>query len=206
MPRKNNKKTTATPVADPLAGLTLRAGYVDEYGFPVSVEFYENKEGQRHGPYRTWYRNQVTREKIGKFQEFNYENGKLNGEFKSYYMNGNTMENGYYIDDALYGTFCEWKEDGTISVQTTYNNNKIEGNFLRWRDGKLGTLYDHIIYKNGLPSHGNAFDENSTISREMYWNDNGELVKQVEYKREGGHVYVAKTDAIARTYTEEIYV
>ncbi len=206
MPRKNNTNKPTSATVDPLAGLTLHTGYVDDCGFPVSVEFYENKEGQRHGPYRTWHRNQVTREKICKFQEFQYENGKLNGEFKSYYRNGNDMERGYYINDALCGTFYEWKEDGTISVQTTYNNDKIEGNFFRWRDGKLGTLYDHIVYKNGIPSHGNAFDENSTISREMYWDECGQLVKQVDYKRQGGHVYVTKSDPIARTYTEEIYV
>jgi antitoxin component YwqK of YwqJK toxin-antitoxin module len=206
MPRRSNKNKNTKVVTDPLEGLTFRKGYVDDYGYPVTVEFYENKEGQRHGPYRTWYRNQVTKEKISKFQEFQYENGKLNGEFKTFYPNGNTMENGYYIDDNLVGTFCEWKEDGTISVQTTYNNGKVEGNFIRWRDGKLGTLYEHIIYKNGRPLHGNSFDENSTISREMYWDEDGRLVKQVEYKRTGGHVYVAKSDAIARTYTEEIYV
>lgn len=62
--------------------------------------------------------------------ECSYVNGKLNGEYKTWYSNGNLHTQAFYIHGKLDGIYKKWHENGELYKEASYI------------DGKL-----HIIYK-----------------------------------------------------------
>ena len=59
----------------------------------------------------------------GKLQEiYNYTAGKLNGEYKLFYENGNLEEIG---DNKLEGKVLQYYEDGKLEKTRTYKNGNL---------------------------------------------------------------------------------
>jgi antitoxin component YwqK of YwqJK toxin-antitoxin module len=68
----------------------------------------------------------------------NYENGKLNGMNKVFFLNGNVAVEIPFVDGLKNGDFVEFFSDGTIKMKGTYQDNTYTGKYFQnYADGKL---------------------------------------------------------------------
>ena len=72
-------------------------------------------------------------------QEF-YRDGKLEGECKWWYENGQLEEQAFYRDGKLEGEYKWWYENGQLKMQAFYRNGKLEGECKSWYEN--GQLQD----------------------------------------------------------------
>ena len=80
-----------------------------------------NKEGQRHGPWESYYEN-------GKLSyKGNYLNGKVHGLFESYYSDGNLRFKSNYINGKRHGLWKAYYLNGKLSFKGNYLNGKRHG-------------------------------------------------------------------------------
>lgn len=128
-----------------------------------------------------------------KIAEGTYQNGKLNGLYQSYYLNGKLQSKGYFVDGRPTGTWLfyysnsqpwliiDFEEDDFKVLQCQDMNGKFT-----LKDGKgtwsySGTLLGFVCsgrYKNGIRRGTWSFSrrQNSFAYREKY-NRNGEIRK-----------------------------
>lgn len=92
--------------------------------------------------------------------EENYENGFLNGAYKSYYKTGKISEILNYKAGKLHGTAKRFADNGVLLDDINYNNGKLEGS------AKYYNLYGKLIYA------GNYKNDEKIGEWEYY--DNGE--------------------------------
>ncbi len=52
--------------------------------------------------------------------------GKREGEYNTYYENGNIKEKGYYINGLIEGEYNTYYENGNIYIRCLYKNGKIK--------------------------------------------------------------------------------
>ena len=77
--------------------------------------------------------------------EFQYENGLLNGPFISYYENGNKKQVGEYLNNNLNGNYIDYHENGNIALEGRYMNSKKDGIWnLYDLDGKKLVAYNYV--------------------------------------------------------------
>ena len=74
----------------------------------------------------------------------------INGltEVKEFYNNGQILE--HYFEDGngkLHGEYKSWWSNGTLSAHCYFENGKLHGEYKRWWEN--GTLWEHSEYKNG---------------------------------------------------------
>lgn len=69
------------------------------------------------------------------------------GEFKSWYDNGQLYISTSYKNDKLDGEFKSWYNNGQLYVSTFYKNGKLDGEFKKWHSS--GYLFEHAIYQDG---------------------------------------------------------
>lgn len=74
----------------------------------ISEEFYTNDNDEKHGEYKSYYRNGELR------QICNYVNGMLHGSFKAYHDNGVLYEECSFVDSILEGDYKEFWYNGGI--------------------------------------------------------------------------------------------
>ncbi len=72
-----------------------------------------------------------------------------NGEWESYYENGQLEAKGVYKDWALNGEFLTYYENGQPQVKCSFINGNLDGEFLLYYEN--GQLKEKDIYKNGEP-------------------------------------------------------
>lgn len=89
--------------------------------------------------------------------EMQYQDGKLldekgqlkNGEYKTYYSDGNLKSVGYYEKGDLVGKFVQYFKNGKIEREENYRNGKLDGES---RDfDKNGELRSIRRYRDGIP-------------------------------------------------------
>jgi antitoxin component YwqK of YwqJK toxin-antitoxin module len=77
-----------------------------------------------------------------------YEDGKKEGEYKSWYDNGQLYTQGLYKDGKKEGEHKIWHDNGQLYTQGLYKDGKKEGEHKIWyRDGQLFT---QGLYKDGI--------------------------------------------------------
>jgi antitoxin component YwqK of YwqJK toxin-antitoxin module len=79
------------------------------------------QEDKLEGEYKSYYDNGQT-----KTHEF-YRNGKLEGRYKSWYDSGGIIEHKFYEDGNLEGKRQIWKPNGELWVQLFYRRGSQEG-------------------------------------------------------------------------------
>ena len=119
----------------------------------IYINFFYKKD-KKHGVYKWWYKNKLV-------DESNYKEGKLDGEHKKIYLNGQISFQCNYIDDKKEGFYQTFSEEGKILECGNYTDNKKEGiikffydngNILKecnYEKGKLNGLYKEWD-KNGI--------------------------------------------------------
>ena len=79
--------------------------------------------------------------------EENYENGFLNGAYKSYYKTGKISEILNYKAGKLHGTAKRFADNGVLLDDINYNNGKLEGS------AKYYNLYGKLIYAGNYKNY-----------------------------------------------------
>jgi len=71
-------------------------------------------------------------------EEFRYKKGRLNGEFLSYYKNGEIKRKGTYSEGMLSGTLLSWDEQGNLILEANFVNDTLEGHYMtRYSNGDI---------------------------------------------------------------------
>ena len=76
----------------------------------------------------------------------NYEQGKLQGEKRTYYKNGNLAEKAFYKDGLLHGEKIMYSDKGVVLEHLTYRNGELHGP-AKFYNGK-GELVTEGNYRN----------------------------------------------------------
>ena len=110
--------------------------------------------------------------------EANYGNGKLNGEYKEWYTNGQLFEHKHYADGKLNGEYKEWYDHGQISTHAYYVDNKLHGDYKEWHSH--GQLYTQMYYVNDkLHGEHKIWNEDGRLVVHTFWVHGEEVTRQV---------------------------
>jgi len=129
-------------------------------------ERYSVHKDRRHGTYTSFYGNGNIEERsfyiegvlVGLVETFYLdnspdtvcyynENGNLQGEFKSYYANGNVKMTARHVDGKFEGNTVQFHYNGQIRVNCSYKNGLLEGANLLY--DSTGILVERTMYKDG---------------------------------------------------------
>jgi antitoxin component YwqK of YwqJK toxin-antitoxin module len=81
-------------------------------------------------------------------QKGNYKKGKKDGLHVNYYESGNKLRTVNYLNDLEHGEYIEYYENGNIKIKKNYLNGKILGQELEYfENGNLSHIQN---YKNGF--------------------------------------------------------
>jgi antitoxin component YwqK of YwqJK toxin-antitoxin module len=80
-------------------------------------------------------------------REFTIVNGKLHGEYKEWWENGQPCVHCTYKEGKLEGERKVWYKNGQLIVHCFYEKGLIHGEFKRWYSN--GQPWEHITYKEG---------------------------------------------------------
>ena len=78
---------------------------------------------------------------------FEDENGKKQGEYRSWWDNGTLKEHCFLKDGELQGEYRSWCENGTLKEHCFFKDGKLQGEYKEWYDN--GTLGLHCFFKDG---------------------------------------------------------
>jgi antitoxin component YwqK of YwqJK toxin-antitoxin module len=78
--------------------------------------------------------------------EFTIVNGRLNGEYKEYYPDGQLYAHCTFKNGKVHGEYRSWWLNGKPAEHSYNNNGKLEGEYKEWY--KNGKLFQHCFYKN----------------------------------------------------------
>ena len=79
-------------------------------------------EGLKHGLSETWYHDSETTIKEQLKEQATYNYGEKDGEYKSWWKNGNKCIETTYKNDKLHGEYLSWNEDGTLKEKLVYKD------------------------------------------------------------------------------------
>jgi len=132
----------------------------------------ETKDGSfiNDGEYKTWFEN-------GQSETFGqYADGKKTGNWKKWYKNGQLESDKNYKIDSLDGAFSEWYESGQKIVEGNYKMDKEVGEWTVW-------------FENGQMKLKNLFSINGDYDgKQVTWHKNGVKESEENYslgKKEG---------------------
>jgi len=145
----------------------------------------------------------------------NYIAGRLNGEYISYYKNGNMKENGEFEDDTINGRFKEYFENGTLSRDYFVEKGLLNGLFKKYyENGNLELKF--MTRDNKKDGEYIEYDENENKIIECHlkkglldgeyieFTEDGEIKSRTMYKN-GAVVneYKPKSDEEAKIISEK---
>jgi hypothetical protein len=78
--------------------------------------------------------------------EFTIVDGKLEGEYKEWWSNGQLWEESFYKDGKLEGNCKRYYKNGQPHIHCTYKNGLSDGEFKSWRIN--GQLEEQSYFKN----------------------------------------------------------
>lgn len=94
--------------------------------------------------------------------------GRLNGEVKYYYANGNLLESGNYDNGQKNGKWLRYNESGITVGLAIYSAGKKNGTWIVWNDA--GTKIFEMHYTNGEKT-GTWYN----------WDEKGELLSSKDF-------------------------
>jgi antitoxin component YwqK of YwqJK toxin-antitoxin module len=117
-----------------------------------------------------------------KDQESIYKSGKINGEFKSFFKNGNIETIDTRVNDIANGVYRKYFENGKLKEEGNFNNNKVHGIVKKYNES--GNLLYEVNYDKGIKNG---------IEREFF--TSGKTKKEFQYKN-------GKQDGLCKDYYE----
>lgn len=114
--------------------------------------------------------------------EANYKNGKLDGDFKSFYQNGTPWQAVQYKDGVENGMSVAYFESGKKQLEEFYKNGDLEGTSKEW--DSTGTLRREFEYKDGeLNGVARIYDEEGVLTEDMEFVNGTRQGKYHQYKK-----------------------
>ena len=101
--------------------------------------------------------------------EFQVVDGKKNGSFRTYYLDGQIEKTGYVIDNENMGTWKYYYPNGQIESKGDFESNKPDGNWISYYPD--GTRESEGKYRNGKQD-----------GIWTYYDENGEIINQIIYE------------------------
>ena len=156
------------------------ANIIESYIYSIQREYYKDgslkcqyrtKYGEiKDGEYTSWFIN-------GQLNEHGfYINGKIHGQYTNYYHDGKLSIQCMYLDGKKHGLYKDWYRNGQLSLECNYITGKFYGEYTQWHDN--GQLCQKCKFVDGkLQGDYTIYDDNGLL----YLNTNylnGE--KQVE--------------------------
>jgi antitoxin component YwqK of YwqJK toxin-antitoxin module len=103
--------------------------------------YFEDESGKKQGEYKTWYSN-------GQLDiHCYYVDGILHGEYKWWYENGQPWVHCFYVDGKRHGEFKAWHSNGQQWEHCYYVDGKKQGEYKAWYPS--GQIWEHCFYQNG---------------------------------------------------------
>jgi antitoxin component YwqK of YwqJK toxin-antitoxin module len=100
--------------------------------------YFEDEFGNKQGEFKSWYSNGQL--DIHCF----YVDGNRHGEYKSWYSNGQQWAHCYYVDGNIHGECKEWYSNGQLRWHYYYEDGNRHGEFKWWYPN--GKLWEHCLY------------------------------------------------------------
>ena len=95
----------------------------------------------KNGEYKSWFDD-------GQLSiHCNYKEGKLKGEYKRWFSNCQLQNHCYYKEGKLEEEYKRWWSNGQLQNHCYYKEGKLEGEYKRWWSN--GQLEIHCYYKEG---------------------------------------------------------
>lgn len=88
--------------------------------------------------------------------------GKIHGEYKLWYEDGQISDHYHFVDDRADGEHISWHENGKININCFFSNGLLNGEYKEWYEN--GEMKEHCFFNNGIL--------NGQYRR---WSSNGEL-------------------------------
>lgn len=127
----------------------------------------EQKQGE-------WILREVNEEGI--LKSFEYKDNNLNGEYKSFYRNGNKCEKGNYINNKFEGKYIKYFENGQVKEEGRFINGK--------KDGKWNQKYSNLELGKGIVNYQIIANYKLGILNGKYIKyKNEKLIEEGEYKK-----------------------
>lgn len=132
-----------------------------------------------------------------KKSEYTLQNGKLNGNYKSYFSNGNVKKTGFYIKGLGNGKFTEHNEKGIKTYEYNLRKDKLNGVFKiyfangklkkirNYQNGKLNGIYKTYFENGNLKKIGSYLNE---LTNGMFTEYNKDGWKAFEYNMVNGKI------------------
>ena len=98
-------------------------------------------------------------------EEFRFKKGRLDGEFYSYYKNGNLRWKGCYCDGMITGTWRKWDDAGRLIMEVNYVNDTLEGSFI-------------TMYPNGNIRGKGSYTRNRRVGKWTLRDESGKLISK----------------------------
>ena len=96
-------------------------------------------------------------------EEYTERYRKIEGEYKSWYSNGQLYAQCYYKEGKIEGEYIWWHENGQIEIQCYFKEGKEEGEYKKW-------------YSTGQLKIQCYFKEGKKEGEFKKWNEQGELI------------------------------
>jgi Uncharacterized protein conserved in bacteria len=100
--------------------------------------------------------------------EDHYAGGKLNGESKKWYDNGQVFQEGQFVDDMMDGSWFIFYPSGALAGKAEY---------------KMGTGKQIGYEESGYKCLEVPYVDNLKHGKEIYYNPDGTITKIVEYEK-----------------------
>lgn len=120
------------------------------------------------------------------------KNGVMHGLTKSWYNNGQLLQQKNYVNGLLQGAVVTYHEDGREWINVTYKDGLYHGKFLQWTGG--GTLYlDLNFYEGKLHGKQQYYHTNGKKAFEVMY-DNDKVVSGKSWNEKGVEIPYNESD------------
>ena len=122
----------------------------------------EYKNGRESGTNRSWFPNGNI------MNETQITNGKIDGLWIDYYENGQKQNELTYEMDYMYGPCTRWYENGQIKEQGNHQHCREQGHWIYY-------------YENGQKQSEGDYNQAVRIGTWTEWNEKGEVIKTEKF-------------------------
>ena len=140
----------------------------------------------KDGIFQLFYKNNQLK------QEYNYKNGKKNGNGKEYYTNGQLKEEGNWENGKKFGLFKKYHTNGQLKEEGNWENGKLHGgDFIQYDKGGKITSQVYFSKMKQIQRDGFWFYKEKELSKEYQTRkDNKGKVIEVSLNYISGEVYL----------------
>ena len=142
------------------------------------ISNYQN--GLKHGKEEIYH---YFNNKMYLMVEVCYKEGKLEGDYKTYYPNGKSLTIGQYEDNLKKGKWIDYYENGNIKTEGNYKNGKIEGTVIYYYEN--GNIEQERTYKNNILDNRKSYYLNGQLKESQIYSNQEKNGEYKEYYENG---------------------